>query len=78
MKAYVPLKFARGFPRAKVPPPSKCRLAIAERVVRREAETLLPGFQRDKSAAERLARQDAATERWWQGIRNDQASTQRL
>lgn len=74
MAAYVPLKFSRGFPHAKVPPPSKRRIAAAERAVRKEAETLLPGFQRDKSAAERLARQDAATERWWQGIRDHKAS----
>ena len=74
MAAYVPLKFSRGFPHAKVPPPSKRRIAAAERAVRKEAETLLPGFQRDKSAAERLARLDAATERWWQGIRDHKAS----
>lgn len=75
---YIPLKFDRGFPHAKVPPPSKRRLAIAERVVRKEAESLLPGFQRDRSAAARIARQAAETERWWQGIRDDMAATWRM
>jgi hypothetical protein len=77
MPEFIPLKFARRFPRAKLDPPSKRRIAAAERAVRREAETLLPGFQRDKTAADRLARMDAATERWWQKIRDSKASNWR-
>lgn len=72
-KGFIPIRFDGNFPRATAPERSRRRIANAEKAVKKEKETLLPGFQRFQSAEERLAHYDDATVRWWKRVRDSRA-----
>lgn len=72
-KGFIPLRFNGNYPRATPPERSRRRIANAEKAVKREKETLLPGFQRFQSAEERLAHYEDGLVRWWQRLRDFRA-----